>query len=71
MLLAGGLGFLIGLQAAMHIAVAVVWMPPTGVSLPFVSAGGSSLLAMSAATAMIVSVSSRRQAAPQRRDAAS
>lgn len=70
-LLAGGLGFLIGLQAAMHIAVAVVWMPPTGVSLPFVSAGGSSLLAMSAATALIVSVSSRRQAAPQRGDAAS
>ena len=61
-LLAGGLGCLIGLQAAMHIAVTVVWMPPTGVSLPFVSAGGSSLLAMSAATALIVSVSSRRAA---------
>ncbi len=60
-LLAGGLGFLIGLQAVMHVAVNAVCLPPTGVSLPFVSAGGSSLLAMSAATAMIVSVSARKK----------
>jgi len=62
-LLAGGLGFLVCLQAAMHVAVAVVWMPPTGVSLPFVSAGGTCLLMMSAATGLIVSVSSRRSTA--------
>jgi len=61
-LLAGGLGFLIGLQAAMHIAVNVKWLPPTGISLPFISAGGSGLLAMAAAAAMIVSVTARRPA---------
>ena len=60
-LLAGGLGFLMVFQAALHIAVNLALAPPTGVSLPFVSAGGSSLLMMSAATAMIVSVSSRRR----------
>jgi len=59
-LLAGGLGLLVCLQAVLHLAVAVVWAPPTGVSMPFVSAGGSSLLTMCAATALIVSVSSRR-----------
>jgi cell division protein FtsW len=60
-LLAGGLGFLIVFQAVLHIAVNVRLAPPTGVSLPFVSAGGSSLLLMSAATALIVSVSSRKR----------
>ncbi len=60
-LLAGGLGFLIVFQAALHIAVNVRLAPPTGVSLPFVSAGGSSLLLLSAATALIVSVSSRER----------
>ncbi len=60
-LLAGGLGFLIAFQAALHIAINIPPAPPTGVSLPFVSAGGSSLLLMSAATALIVSVSSRKK----------
>ena len=60
-LLAGGIGFLIVFQAVLHIAVNEWLAPPTGVSLPFVSAGGSSLLLMSAATALIVSVSSRRR----------
>lgn len=63
-LLAGGFGFLICLQAALHIAVAVGWAPPTGTGLPFVSAGGSSLLAMAAAVAVIVSVSARRAPTP-------
>lgn len=61
-LLAGGLGFLVVFQSALHIAVNLGWAPPTGVSLPFVSAGGSSLLMLSAATAIIVSVTARRRA---------
>ena len=60
-LLAGGLGFLVVFQSALHIAVNLGWAPPTGVSLPFVSAGGSSLLMLSAATAIIVSVTARRR----------
>ncbi len=58
-LLAGSLAFLVGLQALLHIAVNVLLAPPTGVSLPFVSAGGTALILMTAATALIVSVSTR------------
>ena len=58
-LLAGGIAFLVGMQAALHVAVNLGWAPPTGIPLPFVSAGGSSLLMMSAATGLIVSISSR------------
>lgn len=57
--LAASLGFLIVLQAAMHIAVNVGFLPPTGISMPLVSAGGTSLILAAAATALIVSVSSR------------
>jgi len=58
-LLAGSLGFLISFQAVLHIAVVLVAAPPTGVSLPFVSAGGTALILMAAAAALIVSVTSR------------
>ena len=61
-LLAGALGFALVIQAALHLLVAVVLAPATGTGLPFISAGGSSLLMMSAATALIVSVTSRRPA---------
>lgn len=60
--LAGSLGFLISMQMIMHIAVDVGVLPPTGIALPFVSRGGTSLLTMAAATAMIVSVSAWRPA---------
>jgi len=59
-LLAGSLGAMIGIQAALHIAVVLVAAPPTGVGLPFISAGGTALVVMAAATALIVSVSARR-----------
>jgi cell division protein FtsW len=58
-LLAGSLAFLVAVQAAMHIAVCLVAIPPTGIALPFMSAGGTGLVLMAAAVAMIVSVSSR------------
>ena len=41
--LALGLSLLIGLQAAVNIAVVTGSVPTKGLSLPFVSAGGSSL----------------------------
>ena len=59
--LAGSLGFLIALQAVLHMAVDLVVAPPKGLGMPFVSAGGTSLIIMAAATALIVSVTSRRQ----------
>ncbi len=58
--LAGSLGFLIALQAVLHIGVDLVVLPPKGLGLPFVSAGGTSLIIMAAATSLIVSVTSRR-----------
>lgn len=62
-LLAGSLGFLVAFQMVLHLAVNLVVAPPTGISLPLVSAGGTSLLMTAAAVAMIVSVSSRSSAA--------
>lgn len=56
--LAGSLGFLIAMQAAMHVAVNVGWMPPTGIGMPLVSAGGTRLVLMACATALVVSVTS-------------
>jgi cell division protein FtsW len=67
-LLAGSLGFLVAFQMVLHLAVDLVVAPPTGISLPLVSAGGTSLLLTAAAIAMIVSISARAgpsEAAPR------
>jgi len=58
--LAGGVGFIVAMQSLLHISVNLaVYLPPKGIGLPFVSAGGTSMLMMAAAVAMIVSVTSR------------
>jgi cell division protein FtsW len=62
-LLACGVGFLVVFQGALHMAVDLVVAPPTGVSLPFISYGGTSLLMMSAATSVMVSVTGYRRVA--------
>ena len=59
--LAGSLGFLIAIQMVLHIAVDLVVAPPTGMSLPFVSAGGTALVIMAAAAALLISVTARRR----------
>ena len=59
--LAGSLGFLVAFQAVLHIAVDLVAAPPTGMGLPFVSAGGTALLIGAFATALMISVTARRQ----------
>jgi cell division protein FtsW len=61
-MLAGSLGFMIALQALLHIAVDLVAAPPTGIGCPFISAGGTRLLTMSVATALILSVTTHRRA---------
>ena len=55
-LLAFGLAATIGLQAAIHIGVDLAVLPTKGISLPFVSAGGSGLLLMAVAAGLIMSV---------------
>ena len=52
-----GLGLLITCQAMLHIFVQVNFLPETGQTLPIISRGGSSLMFMSIAMGMIISVS--------------
>ncbi|MFA0766294.1 MAG: hypothetical protein OXFUSZZB_000743 [Candidatus Fervidibacter sp.] len=61
--IAGGLGFYLWFQAMLHIAVNVGLLPPTGIPLPFVSAGGSSLWSTLLAMGLLVNVA--RQSAPE------
>jgi len=65
-ILAGALGAVIAIQMVLHIAVDTVAAPPTGMSFPFISVGGTALLVTAAAASLIVSVSAgaRRQPVP-------
>lgn len=51
-----GITFLIGLQAIVNIGTATGIIPPTGVTLPFVSYGGSSLLMTCVMIGMVLSL---------------
>ncbi len=55
--LAWGLTGALGIQAAVHISVTLALLPATGITLPFVSYGGSSLVASLAASGVILNVS--------------
>jgi cell division protein FtsW len=60
-ILAAGLGLLIVLQALMHVAVNMGSAPPTGMSLPLVSAGGTALVLVAAAVGLIISVTAHSE----------
>ena len=55
-MLAFGIASMVGLQAAINIAVATVSVPTKGLSLPLVSAGGSGLVITCAALGLLASV---------------
>jgi len=55
-LLATGIAFLISLQAALNIGVVTSVLPSKGIALPFISSGGSNLLAMLACIGMLFSI---------------
>ncbi|EDM79480.1 Cell cycle protein [Plesiocystis pacifica SIR-1] len=57
--LAVGLSALFGLQALINMAVVLSVMPAKGITLPFVSYGGSSLLVSMAAIGVLLSISRR------------
>ncbi|HXF54230.1 MAG TPA: putative peptidoglycan glycosyltransferase FtsW [Hyphomicrobiaceae bacterium] len=54
------LALLLGLQAVMNMAVNVGLVPAKGITLPFISAGGSSHLAMCIACGMLLALTRRR-----------
>ncbi len=56
MLLAAGCTIWLSLQAAIHFGVVTALLPATGMTLPFVSAGGSSMVACMAAVGLLNSV---------------
>ena len=56
-LLVMGCALLIVLQALIHMAIVVGLVPVSGQPLPFISKGGTSILVMSAAIGMMLSVS--------------
>jgi cell division protein FtsW len=64
-LLACGITVLIGVQAAINIAVVTVMVPTKGIALPFVSAGGTSLLVFCLAGGILANVGRSARAAAE------
>ncbi len=64
-LLAIGLTWMILAQAVVHVAVNVRLFPATGIPLPFISSGGSSLLAACIAAGLLQNIASQRPARPE------
>jgi len=61
-MLAAGITFLIGLQAFINIGVVTSALPNKGLALPFISYGGSNLLAMLACVGLLFSVARQARA---------
>jgi len=65
-LLAGGIVLTIGIQAALNIGVVTVVLPTKGIPLPFVSAGGTSMLLSSAAVGVLLNIAKQTEQAFRR-----
>ena len=59
-LAAGGLLTMFGLQALVHMGSALSLLPTKGMTMPFISYGGSSLLSMSIAFGMVLALTRRQ-----------
>ena len=64
-LLAGGIVLTIGIQAAFNIGVVTVVLPTKGIPLPFVSAGGTSMLLSAAAVGVLLNIAKQSDSSPQ------
>ncbi len=60
-LLAGGIVLSIAIQAAINIAVVTVVVPTKGIPLPFVSAGGTSMLLSAAAVGVLLNIAKQNE----------
>jgi len=58
-LLASGIVLTIGTQAALNIGVVTVVLPTKGIPLPFISAGGTSMLLSAAAVGVLLNIASQ------------
>lgn len=59
MLLASGITSMIAIQVILNVAVVTSSMPPTGITLPFVSYGGNALLIFMSAAGILLNISRR------------
>ena len=57
MLLAAGITAMIGIQVVLNVAVVTSSMPPTGITLPFVSYGGNALLLFMGSMGVMLNIS--------------
>jgi len=64
--IAFGISTMFGVQALVNLAVAMAILPTKGLTLPFVSYGGSSLLVNAVATGILLNVSRQRGELPAR-----
>lgn len=67
-LIAVGIAALLGAQALINTGVAVGLLPTTGLTLPFVSYGGSSLLSWFICLGLLINIDSRREPVLARED---
>jgi cell division protein FtsW len=58
-----GISVLFGVQALINLSVAMAMLPTKGLTLPFVSYGGSSLLVNAAAMGLLLNISRSREVA--------
>ncbi len=67
-LLASGIILTIAIQAALNIGVVTVVLPTKGIPLPFVSAGGTSMLLTAAAVGVLLNIAKNSQSRPGKID---
>ena len=58
-MLAAGIVLAIAIQAAINIGVVTVVLPTKGIALPFVSAGGTSLILTAAAVGVLLNIAKK------------
>jgi cell division protein FtsW len=65
--LAFGITFMISMQAFMNIAITLGCLPPKGMTLPFISYGGSSLICVYASIGIVLNISMNKMARSRKR----